>query len=218
MVVDNFKQLEKWLVFKPNDFYFLQIIKRKKENPDLEKSSVIIISYYITSIEKYRALENDIKTICEALNARAYININPRNSYSITCEAISTMSQRLKSLQTDSCYKVWDHCCGILPKDKKHGAWIVDVDDKSLVDDVKAIINKCRSALKSLETEGLYDNCLDIIPTVNGAHIITYRFDVSTFTHLIDEYMNLHNLPKDTIELKEDNPTLLYYNSNSLKK
>lgn len=212
MVVDNFRLIEKFLTFKdPDDFYFLQIIKRKKENPDLNKSSVIVTSYYITSEEKYRALEHDIKTICEALNARAYINLNPRNGFSVTCEAISTLSQRIKSRQTNSCYKVWDHCCGIEPKDLKHGLLLVDVDDKSLVEDVKKIINQCQSGVKSIEFDGLYDNCIEVIPTVNGAHILTHRFNQSTFKQLINEFMEERNIPDGTIEIKVDNPTLLYF-------
>jgi hypothetical protein len=71
--------------------------------------------------------------------------------------------------------------------------WVVDIDtkDKSFVEDVATFINtKCRP---------VQDKIISIIPTKNGYHLITDRFDVKTFKEMYPE-----------LEIQKKNPTLLF--------
>jgi hypothetical protein len=71
--------------------------------------------------------------------------------------------------------------------------WIVDIDtkDSNYVNDVINFIN-------SIRPEG--DNVETTIPTPNGVHIITRRFDVMEFRKKYTD-----------IDIQKKNPTLLYY-------
>ena len=48
MEIDNLEILKPFLRFDdPNDFYYLQILQRKKENPQLGSNNRVIKNYYI---------------------------------------------------------------------------------------------------------------------------------------------------------------------------
>jgi hypothetical protein len=71
--------------------------------------------------------------------------------------------------------------------------WIVDIDtkNKEVVEEVATFINtKCRP---------VQDKICSIIPTKNGYHLITDRFDVKTFKETYPE-----------IDIVKKNPTLLF--------
>lgn len=54
MVVDNFIQIKDLLKFdSADDFYFCQIIKRKKENKDIGNNSHVVKTYYVKSREDF---------------------------------------------------------------------------------------------------------------------------------------------------------------------
>ena len=51
--VNNFDKIKPLLVFEEGvTYYFIQVIQRKKENPDLPKSEIQRGFWYITSIER----------------------------------------------------------------------------------------------------------------------------------------------------------------------
>ena len=51
--VDNLEALLPFLKFDDkDDFYYLQILQRKKENPQLGSNSRVIKNYYIKSTDK----------------------------------------------------------------------------------------------------------------------------------------------------------------------
>ena len=79
-MIDNFNQIRNLLQFNsPNDFYFVQIIRRKKENPEMKERnnsySRCIKSYYINSIEKFDTKKDEI---IKEIND---INLSPKNTY-----------------------------------------------------------------------------------------------------------------------------------------
>ena len=95
-VVDNFDLLGKYMEFKsPDDVYFVQIIKRWKDNkdkPGAEKwrqqgrlkgsynSGGEFLNYYlIHSPAELDSIKNEVVKICAYNNARAYISINSRS-------------------------------------------------------------------------------------------------------------------------------------------
>lgn len=96
MIVDNFELAKGYMEFNsPDDVYFVQVIKRYKDNkdkPDAEKwkqdskalgtyhSGAEYIKHYLIHSEKeLDAVKGELIKLCEYNNARAYISINPRN-------------------------------------------------------------------------------------------------------------------------------------------
>ena len=89
ILVDNFDMVYKLLEFNPNgdDFYFVQIIKRYKDNPNDDKrqgnyrnGAWYLNSWRIHSVDELKQLRPQIINICNQNNARAYITINPRST------------------------------------------------------------------------------------------------------------------------------------------
>jgi len=76
--------------------------------------------------------------------------------------------------------------------------WIVDVDnkDESSLLKIQHIINGVRPYKNEPKV-------ISIIPTKNGYHLITERFDVMEF--------GKYFLGGDTPDIQKKNPTLLYY-------
>lgn len=100
-VVDNFDLVEDYMEFNsPDDVYFVQIIKRWKDNKDKPgadawkakgkqqgsyHSGAEYLSYYlIHSAAELKALKPQIVKQCVSNNARAYITINSRNEAQTT--------------------------------------------------------------------------------------------------------------------------------------
>ena len=56
-MINNFEQINNLLNFENlNDFYYLQIIQRKKDIPDLKHNNHLILSYFITSNEMFKCV------------------------------------------------------------------------------------------------------------------------------------------------------------------
>ena len=91
-MVDNFKLIRDYLQFKSDDdFYFLQIIQRKKDGPGpngikvtgTNNKSRAIKTYCISSVEYLDKIEGEVKHLCDYFNARAMIILS-RRSYKET--------------------------------------------------------------------------------------------------------------------------------------
>ena len=59
-MTNNFDQIRDLLKFESDYFYFIQIIQRKKENPELGANNRIIRSYNISSLEKFDKYKDEI--------------------------------------------------------------------------------------------------------------------------------------------------------------
>jgi len=128
-MVDNFQQIHKLLVFESADtFYHLQIIKRKKEHPELTSNSKIIKTYYVQSHEYLTMKEEEIKLLCQHHNARACINLNQRSFEKTAFQTLAKISNQIMNKDYKSVRKSYESVCG------KHSSevekkWIIDVDN-----------------------------------------------------------------------------------------
>ena len=220
MVVDNFELFKGLLKFEDkDDFYFCQIIQRKKDGNDVPSANNgyrTIKTYYIRSMEDYERRIPAIKQLCEQNNARAYINPNVRNARGILLTLIKESATLLEEDRCNQCFRLFDHCCGITPKRGVKKLWIVDVDSKSedAVCDVTNAVNRCKSANKVDDEH--YNNVVAVIPTLNGFHLITCGFDRTQLKDFLAQslagYKESTNLILDICaSIKKDNPTLLYF-------
>ena len=138
IVVDNFDKIEQLLdISSPDDFFFVQIIKRKKDNPtsdtrigNYHAGDWYLDSFRISSSDELKALKPKIIQICNANNARAYMTINKR-SHKETDSYIHVYRKQFRP--TDARYI---HAGEIVPGQAKDGAnWrglrkrvLIDVD------------------------------------------------------------------------------------------
>lgn len=221
MTIDNFDIIRKLLKFDDkDDFYFLQIIQRKKDGnivPSANNGYRTIKTYYIRSLEDFDRRKEAIVQLCEQNNARAYINLNVRNAKEVALVAAKAYIDLVREDRCSQGHRVYDHACGVTPKMGVKKKWIVDIDDLSS-EDVETICNiicKCRSAYPIENPDAdMYDNIIARIPTAHGQHIITHGFDVGHFREILEQTTSImltKEQIKEIVTVKKDNPTLLYF-------
>ena len=197
--IDNIEQIKQLLNFTDEgDFYMLYVFKRKKDQPEGERdnhqSVRTIKSYCVNSIEYLEKRYDEIKQLCEMFKARAYIHVQKQNHKDVSLNMMVALAQRIQ----DGNHKqqgLFDSVVGQLKTHEKR--WIVDVDTK----DEESLL-KIMKVVNGVRPEG--NKVYATIPTKNGYHLITSRFDVMEF----NKYLSLQG---DVPEIQKKNPTLLYY-------
>ena len=195
-MVDNLHLIKPLLNFEKysGDFYMLYVFKRKKDQPEGERdnhqSVRTIKTYCIESIEHLDHRWDEIVQMCEMFKARAYIHIQKQNHMDVSLNMMVALAQRIQDGNTNQ-KGLFDSVVGQIKTQEKR--WIVDIDTKDEIvrEDIRAFIN-------GLRPEGY--KCICEIPTKNGYHLITERFDVLEFKKKYPE-----------IDIQKKNPTLLYY-------
>lgn len=178
-------------------FYFIQIIQRKKENPDLGSSNRIIRSYNIDSLKKFDKNKDEIIKLCETFNARAYIHLNRRKWSSICLECLRHNAELIANSQYSGIKSSFETIIGRTNGESNATkTWIVDVDMNDL-----EVVNKIGRIINNIEP--IEDKLIATIPTKNGYHLITKPFYRTEFT----KYMQLQG---DVPNIHTDNPTILY--------
>jgi hypothetical protein len=198
--MDNYNKIRGMLNFEdPDCFYYLQILKRRKDNPDLSKDMIPLVDLIIDSMEKFDSLENMVKAICNSENARAYLRINRRSKKRTANETLILLTGYVISGEYNAAKSAYMSACGRnhSDKDKK---WIIDVDWADIPEDIDRddYLDGMIKKLRELLSEAKREPAVIKIPTKNGIHLITRPFR-------LDKFQDFY---KETIH--KDNPTLLY--------
>lgn len=193
-MIDNIQIIKPLLRFEqPGDFFMLYVLKRKKDMPaeerDNHQSVRTIKSYCVDSVEYLERRYDEIRLLCETFKARAYIHVQRQNHLQVSLEMLAALALRIK----DGCHRqkdLFDSVVGSVKTAEKR--WVVDIDsrDPALAEEVSEFID-------GLRPEG--PKIIAIIPTKNGFHLITERFDAL-------EFKRKH----PGIDIQKKNPTLLY--------
>lgn len=194
MEVNNFDSIINLLNFRTDDdFYHLQILKRKKEHPELGSNSYVVKTYYIRSLEYLNMRKDEIIALCKHHNARACINLNRRSFEKVAYNLLKKVCDQILNKDFMSARKAYESVCGAHANepDKK---WVVDIDHKDLVK-VKVIQNDITNCEPNKRT----DKTIAILETKNGFHLITSPFNQEEFKRFNPD-----------IEIHKDNPTILY--------
>jgi hypothetical protein len=199
-MIDNINLIKPILNFeKEGDFYMLYVFKRKKDQPEGEKdnhqSVRTIKTYTIESIEYLDKRYEEIKQLCEVFNARAYIHIQKQNHFDVSLEMMIELAQRIRN-GVHKQQGLFDSVVGQIKTQEKR--WIVDVDTK---DETK--IKNIIKILNRVHPQDVGEKIETIIPTKNGCHLITKKFNVMEFQHVVSV---LGIVP----DIQKKNPTLLY--------
>lgn len=197
-MINNLEIIKPILIFSSeDDFYFLEIIKRRKENPQNPSNARIIKSYYIHSIEYLNKLMPEIINLCELENARAYINLNRRSFEKIALQTLKKVTDCIISKDFRSVKKAYNSSCGSFSHEIDK-TWVIDVDWVDFENKAE-IATKLVPLLENLQEQAHNNPMIEYIPTKNGTHIITRPFNKQKFK---DYYPN--------IGIQTNSPTLLY--------
>lgn len=206
-MVNNFELIKGLLQFNhEGDFYFIQILKRRKDNTGMEVDMRVINNYFIYSERQLMEdLQQRIIEECNFHNARAYIRVNVRNAEKIALQTLKKVTDMIISKDYKAVKNAYLSAAGEhhsqVPK-----RWIVDIDGSDWIDTFAMytdMINGCQP---------LGNKVIGCIPTKNGYHIICTPFNLQEWNKLFKE-------PFTPIDIHKDNPTLLYCpSSNTIKR
>ena len=204
-MVDNFNVIKEHMMFRnERSFYFVQILKRKKENPEMKSYSRPIESFYIFSKEDLERYKQYIIDKCEKNRARAYIKMNCLDAESVMLEQIATITRAIRDNDWKAMSKTLNSACGICGKQNgNEKLYLVDLDDIQVdSNEMKNMVNYIDSLqpLKFDENNNLISKVKMAIPTKHGCHLLVTGFDKQTFKQ------NYNN-----IDVHDDGITLLYF-------
>lgn len=199
-MIDNINIIKNLLNFEnEGDFYSLMVLKRKKDQPEEERNNHqsvrTIKTYCVDSIDYLDKRYDEIKLLCEVFKARAYVHVQKQNHKDVSLNLMSELVERIKCNSFNQKY-IFDSVVGQLKTHEKR--WIVDIDNK---DDF--YVNKLILDISKLKPEG--DKVEHIVPTKNGYHLITKKFDMLNFSKQYPD-----------VDVQKKNPCLLYF-PNSLE-
>jgi hypothetical protein len=194
-MIDNIDVVKSLLNFtEPGDFYMLYVFKRKKDQPEGERdnhqSVRTIKTYCVDSLEYLDKRYDEIKQLCEMFKARAYIHVQKQNHRDVSLDMLSSLVERIKNgVQNQK--GLFDSVVGQIKTQEKR--WIIDIDTKD------------KQFLRDITMDLMYilplgDKIEKVIPTKNGYHLVTKKFNVMEFR---DKYPD--------VDIQKKNPTLLYY-------
>jgi hypothetical protein len=192
-MIDVLEKIKSLLTFESkDDFYYLQILQRKKENPQLGSNSRVIKNYYIGSIDYIETRYDEIKGICNQFNARAMLRLNKRSYRKVAFKTMQNIANTMANGEFSFIKKSYDRSCGNGNSDKNN-TWIIDIDGRltaKQMEDIIRSINGCSPIGDKLIVE---------LPTKNGLHLVTKPFDLRDFRKEYPE-----------IDIHKDNPINLY--------
>jgi len=194
-MINNLDLIKPLLNFtEEGDFYMLYILKRKKDQPEDERdnhqSSRTIKTYCIDSLEYLESKYDEIIQLSELFKARAYIHVQKQNHKDVALDMMILLAERIKNGQHDQ-KNLFESVVGKVKR--MENRWIVDIDDKDEKELAKVIsvVDETRPIGSKVEA---------VIPTKNGYHLITKRFDVEMFRKSYPQ-----------LDIQRKNPTLLYF-------
>ena len=210
-MINNLEIIKPLLNFEnKGDFYMLYVFKRKKDQPaderDNHQSVRTIKTYCIESIDHLERRYDEVIQLCEMFKARAYIHVQKQNHFDVSLNMMVDLAQRIQNGQHNQ-KGLFDSVVGQIKTGEKR--WIIDVDDIMEASPVMMayIEYQCAPITKpKFDAVGIPDGwevgpkIEAIIPTKNGHHLITKKFDVMKFK---EKYPDL--------DIQRRNPTLLYF-------
>lgn len=206
MTVNNYSIIKPFLTFESeDDYYLLQVIKRRKDNSDMETGERVLRTVYVTSLEKLDKMWDDLTTLAEQNNARIYINLNVKSMKATSLLAMRIIACRALTDNYKGAYHIFDSAAGRCgaTRNKK---WIVDLDISDIEIDFANYETLIIDTINGCMPEG--KKVFKTIPTLNGVHLITNPFNINEFREKLEE-QGLH-----CPNIHKNNPTLLYFNNN----
>ena len=210
--IDNFQNVREIMNFtKPGDtLYFVELIRRKKDNPSMNHSRQFIGQYYFKNQQEFDNAEAEIKNKCISQGARAYIYLNAR-SKAVVDKYTQIYQQRFaknRDLARHFGNNPMAFAAGRSFDDPSRPLCFVDIDS----DDFKDI----SMAMKIIQDAGIKP-LFAYRSMNNGLHVILPNKDDAKkldFTPINGNLNGLSQFYKNNakVSVEIDKPTLLYAN------
>jgi hypothetical protein len=173
MKIDNFAKIQPLLEFGKDTYYFVQIIRRRKDegNESLPVTEMCMWQRFIDKPDTLERLKLEIQELCTIYNARAYIELNPRSLERWSIELTRKLLDRISLHDFTSVQRLPNKVALSEETIKTRGLlidrrrWMLDVDEKITIP----------VAEKWMEDMGIRK--VANIPTLSGAHIIIESFN-----------------------------------------
>lgn len=183
-MINNFELIKPLLTFNSEDeFYFVQILQRKKDNPGnihgSNNSSRLIKAYYIDSIAKLEKQKEEIIHLADYFNARVGINLNKRSFYKTAFNTLQTMANQMHNKEFKYLYRSWNTACGI-HNGVDDKIWLLDVDNTNSESEL-ALFNELVEFINNAQPIVNTNKVIAKIPSKSGYHLITSGFDTREF-------------------------------------
>ena len=193
-MVNNFELIKPLLIFDNDDlFYHAQIIKRKKENPELGSNNLSVKHYYIKSLSQFERQFSEMQALAKYSNARACINLNRRSFEKLAFLCLKKVTDQILNKDFANVQKAFSRVAGQYSTDP-HKKWILDIDQKNYSTEEFLLLTNTLSSVKA--------NIIATLPTKNGEHWITSPFNIQAFQTLYKGAL--------VESIHKDNPTILY--------
>ena len=197
-MIDNLAEIVPLLKFEEGTFYYLQVLQRKKDNPEMSWQTKQRYFKFIRSLEELEAYTKEAREISDFWNARTYISLTPRSFEKLSLEALVELSTRIKNKDYNNNFRIFEKLALLPECTKKEGKlWMIDYDSK-LPGLIELLVETYRIKYKTRLT------------TVNGYHIIVEPFNLQTLGQPLDTDYN-YKLGEYEFGLKFDCNALLYY-------
>lgn len=188
--------------------WYLQILKRNKDNPGQKGNSKVIKNFYFSNAQEMMDNKERIIDYCEKHNARAYLRPSPRLKSSIIKQVIKDAIDCLdncKDVKLDGLISKASGRVGVPQHFGIKKFWTVDIDtkDREFIDEVKGSILSIVYDYMSAEDFEEFSKSMFEVPTKNGVHVICKPFNLNQLDERFSDFVDIH----------KDNPTILYCNT-----
>lgn len=215
-MTDNFNIIESCLLDLPKTtpkgnaadrYYAIELMRRGKDNPDMPAANYHFKNYYVFSLEHFRKIEQEVKTLCDVLRLRAYISVNYKSIEQVTKDCAVEYSRRVAVDDYKKTFSIFESCSG---KYAAHGdnRFVIDIDDVRSTNPLseEMALAPYRDIIEQCRNDKFEKKTIAIIPTRTGYHFVTHAFDRMQFNKLINE------AGLAVPDIKVNHLTLLYEN------
>lgn len=251
-MVNNFNTIRSLLKFEnPGDCYYVQLLRRQSDDPMTDGKpdqnyhgnmhSRSIKDYFIPSLEYFDKKKDEIKSLCDTFNVRAYIRLNKRNYQQISFAIMKHITEQLVSGQTfSSPFSLIASAAGKCNCAGKDKTWILDLDEEYLPHKVAiyamlASVEPNATLINELGKKWHEAGCDDIetrekavlewrkmmpeIRTKHGLHIICKPFNTAAFKAEWQAYVDSNCItpPVPQNKLFDENKTVFSLTDTYLK-
>lgn len=184
MAINNFESVKTMLNFEnANTMYMIQILQRKKDNPDLTKNVKRLSFYYLRCLEDFDKLKEKIIDECTRTNSRAYIDLNSKNMENVALLTLKKVADHIFNKEYDAVKNAYEFACGNASGFNSK-LWLVDIDTKE-----QQTIDLVSKQLISLGSEIKLT-----LNSKNGCHILMTPFPLNKFDPIADVSIIKHGM------------------------
>lgn len=185
--IDNFEIVKSLMDFEEMDnmFVHVQVLRRRKDHPDLPAANKLIKAWVVRSREHLDKIKEEVMFLCEHYKARAYVSCAPKSIAKLNTLIMLKLADNQHTGNVINPWHVLNSACGELQGVEKR--WVMDVDDPSLGFEVACEIDRIWSETHPNLTENdvriARQNhwLVETIPTLNGLHLLTRPFNLQEF-------------------------------------